>query len=338
MSLGPGVEKRLKQVVVAHPGLRRVAKWTRDIIGAAPQAGVQAARDAERQRSLLTDPFFSRELQAIDAELGRNPKADIQKLFANVSLDLFALLLFARPSAYPNLANFFPKMPAVERQLEWVGNSGLPLALESSAFVGSLLQKLSKYVKQPVPECNVLDYGFGWGRVLRVVNKYVPEEQLYGFDPWKLIVDEARLLGVRGNLEVVPEYPTQLPGPKFHLVYAYSVFTHLSERCHLAVLGALHGSLADDGIAVLTVRPAGYWQQKGHPRAAELERSHAARGFAFEPHAKLTPGPDGEVPYGDTTLSPQYVAEHWHQFELLEVEVNANRPDQILLVLRKRRS
>jgi hypothetical protein len=338
MSQRSGVEQRLKQVVAAHPGLRQVAKWTRNFVGATPNAAAHAARDAQRQRTLLTDPFFASQLQSIDEELGRNPQADITKLFANVSLDVFALLLFDRPSAYPNLCRYFPQMPSEERQKEWVGNAGLPLALESSAFVRSLVEKRAKHVQTPLPECNVLDYGFGWGRVLRVLQKFVPEQRLYGFDPWASIVDEARALGVRGTLEVVPEYPTELPGPKFNLIYAFSIFTHLSERCHLAVLNAFHGSLADDGIAIITVRPSNYWQYKKHARAAELTARHEQTGFAFDPHPKLTPAPDGEVPYGDATISAKYVAERWQQFELLEVDVNALQPEQILLVLRKRSS
>ena len=331
-----GVQKRLKQVVAAHPKLRQVAKWTRSFVGMGSTDEQRARADAERQRRLLVDPFFADQLRALDEELGRNPKADVSKLFANVSLDVFALLLFERPDTYPHLSGFFPRMPTVERQNEWVGKSGLPLMLESTAFVRSLTEKMAKHVKQPLAESNVLDYGFGWGRLLRLMQKYVPEQQLYGFDPWQPIVDESRSLGVRGNLEVVPEYPKQLPGPKFNLIYAFSIFTHLSERCHLAVLDAFHGSLADDGIIMLTVRPARYWPHKKHPRAAELERSQAETGFAFDPHPKLTPAADGEVPYGDTTISPQYIARHWQKFELIEVDVNALSPEQIIVVLRKR--
>ncbi|HKY37038.1 MAG TPA: class I SAM-dependent methyltransferase [Polyangiaceae bacterium] len=338
MSQRPGVEQRLKQVVAAHPGLRQVAKWTRKFVGSSSDMGMRAAQDAERQRRLLFDPFFTEQLRSLDETLSRDPEADISKLFANVSLDIFALLLFERPSAYPHLCSFFPRMPSEERQKEWVGNAGLPLMLESTAFVRSLTEKMAKHVKQPLAESNVLDYGFGWGRLLRLMSKFVPEQRLYGFDPWETIVDEARALGVRGNLAVVPEYPTELPGPKFNLIYAFSIFTHLSERCHRAVLQAFHGSLADDGIVVLTVRPASYWRHKKHVRAAELERSHQETGFAFEPHVKLKPGPDGEVPYGDTTISPQYVAKHWSEFELVDVDVDALSPEQILLVLRKRRS
>jgi hypothetical protein len=337
MSQLSGVEERLKQVVASHPQLRRVATWTRTMIGKGPGTNVQAIRDTAARQRLLSEPFFSTKLRSIDAELGRNPEADIAQLFADVSFDIFAFLLFERPGEYPHIARYFPRMPSEERQKEWVGNAGLPLALESSAFVKSLVEKHGKYVKQPLVQSNVLDYGFGWGRLLRIMQKVVPERQLYGFDPWQAIVDESRSLGVRGNLEVVPEYPTLLPGPKFNLIYAFSIFTHLSERCHLAVLSAFHAALADDGIAVITVRPEGYWRSKKHPRLAELERRHREHGFAFDAHPKLTPAADGEVPYGDTTISPEYVARQWSQLELLEVDVNALQPEQLLLVLRKRR-
>lgn len=334
------VEKRLKQVVAAHPSLQQAAKWTQKLVsaGAIERAReARTAREAERARRLLLDPFFSDKLRSIDAELGKNPEADIPQLFASIPLDVFALLLFERPSEYPNLNSFFPRMASEERQREWVGNAGLPLMLESTAFIRTVTEKVAKHVHTPLALSNVLDYGFGWGRLLRLMHKYVPERQLYGFDPWQPIVAEARSLGVRGNLEVVPEYPSELPGPKFNLIYAFSIFTHLSERCHLAVLGAFHGALADDGIVVLTVRPSSYWQHKKRPTTPELERSMRETGFAFDPHAKLKPAPDGEVPYGDTTISPSYVAQHWQQFELLDVDVDGLSPEQIILVLRKRR-
>lgn len=331
------IEKQLKQAVAAHPRLRSVARWTRNLVGVTRASPWPIAPEGDRQRRLLSDPLFSQQLRSIDETLGRTPDVDASALLSNLSLDLFGLLVLERPSAYPHLCGLLPRMPSEERQKEWVGNAGLPLMLESVAFVRLMTEKYAKYVRTPLREGNVLDYGFGWGRLLRLMYKYVPEQQLYGFDPWQMIVDEARALGVRGTLEVVPEYPDQLPGPQFNLIYAFSVFTHLSERCHLAVLGAFHRSLADDGIIVLTVRPEGYWRHKNKPRAAELEQAHARHGFAFDPHPKLTPAADGEVPYGDSTISPSHIAQHWKQFELLDVDVNLLQPEQIMLTLRKRR-
>ena len=105
----------------------------------------------------------------------------------------------------------------------------------------------------------MLDFGCGWGRMLRFLARDVDPGDLYGCDPVEGILDVCRTTRVPANLARSEFVPERLPfdGP-FDLAYAFSVFTHLSERAHERCLRALHAALRPGGVLVVTVRPLEY--------------------------------------------------------------------------------
>ncbi|TCF98175.1 hypothetical protein BZM26_27090 [Paraburkholderia strydomiana] len=65
---------------------------------------------------------------------------------------------------------------------------------------------------------------------------------------------------IRANIALSECLPTDLPfaNCKFNLIYAFSVFTHLSERAATAALTACRKHIYEDGlmaITIVTVRP-----------------------------------------------------------------------------------
>ncbi len=100
-------------------------------------------------------------------------------------LDVFALLQLERPEAFPNLREFLPTMPSGEIQESWNGAQGRELLRMSVDF---LTRSSSSYSSagtgKSLAQSHVLDFGCGWGRLLRLMTRYVPEDQLFGVDPW----------------------------------------------------------------------------------------------------------------------------------------------------------
>jgi SAM-dependent methyltransferase len=230
-------------------------------------------------------------------------------------------------------------MPTDNIQRIFTGQSGLALLAQSVAFVRSAVNLYARHHDLPIGAARVLDYGCGWGRLMRLFYKYVPAHRLFGVDPNEMILKICRETGMRGSFARCDYIPKRLPFGeiRFDLIYSFSVFTHLSERTHKAVLDVLHSRLADDGVLVLTTRSRAFWDiQTGltPQRRQELLLEHESKGYAFSPG---NIGPiDGEITYGETTISRAYMDRNWQAWEILEGDWNHSSPYQLVWVLQKR--
>jgi SAM-dependent methyltransferase len=99
----------------------------------------------------------------------------------------------------------------------------------------------------------VLDFGCGAGRTLR---HFLPEAEAAEF--WGCDIDEPSIDWLRGHLSPPIQVlrngelpPLELPDGHFDLVYAISVFTHLSDNWSRWLL-ELHRLLREDGILIAT--------------------------------------------------------------------------------------
>jgi cyclopropane fatty-acyl-phospholipid synthase-like methyltransferase len=133
----------------------------------------------------------------------------------------------------------------------------------------------------------VLDFGCGWGRVTRYFDRVL--------DLWGVDVQEKAIAACRETIpfarfkQVEPLGPAPFADDAFDLVYAFSVFTHLSEQSHRIWLDELRRVLKPDGLLIVTT-------QEGE-------------GYSFLP----TWGDH----FGDTFISESYIREKW-PFEVLD--------------------
>ncbi len=125
-----------------------------------------------------------------------------------------------------------------------------------------------------------LDFGCGCGRVARHLERTVPIDELWGID-----VDEEALRWTashfRGSYErVAADPPTSLPAAHMDVVYAGSVFTHLSEERQLAWLAELHRVMRPGGLLIASTHAPGLsWSRPD--LSEEARRTLARRGFLF---------------------------------------------------------
>jgi len=127
--------------------------------------------------------------------------------------------------------------------------------------------------------------------------------------------------------------PRTLPFQRqFDLIYAFSVFTHLSEKTTHIVLNTLRRYISDAGLLVLTVRPKEYWCVcDGGTGASDMIKIHDETGFAFLPHKRAPI--DGDITYGDASISLDYLHKNFPQWKLQTVEYKIIDPYQVILFL-----
>lgn len=246
-------------------------------------------------------------------------------------------LLLDIPPEYAAAAAALPKMAADEVQDNWTGTHGEALLVQSAAFIDAVVGAYKKHVFIPLAEASVLDYGCGWGRLIRLMYAHSRPEHIYGCDPWDKSIELCKEANLRANLAVSDYVPTSLPfDASFHLIYAFSVFTHLSQKTCDAVMGTLRRTVNPDGLLAITIRPEHYWQHNPAvaERAQELQELHRSEGFAFVPHNRAPI--DGDITYGDTSMSLEYVEKRWPEWKIVHSEIHAFDPLQRVVYLQPR--
>jgi SAM-dependent methyltransferase len=131
-----------------------------------------------------------------------------------------------------------------------------------------------------------LDFGCGYGRVLRFLTQEVPPDRVVASDVIKEAVDFCRSeFGVAGIYSGRDLDAVRLGSYDF--IYAISVITHLNERNSATFLQLIGEALNPGGIALFTTH--GEWSLE-HPgeygpeyelRSAEIAEAVKARGIAY---------------------------------------------------------
>lgn len=289
-------------------------------------------------------PLFDDELGRIDAAVRDAGPAGYRE-FRDLDDDLWSMLLTLDYDAYPGIRSYLPDLPEPALQQMWNGVSGPVLAAQSVCFYRKLKEMQAAHGGGELADSRTLDFGCGWGRLTRMLAKDLDPGLLYGCDPVESILEVSRESQVPAELARSEFLPERLPfEEKFDLIFAFSVFTHISEQAHLASLKAIHDGLNPGGLFVVTIRPPAYIDfnplmqpavdRLGPDRLKVLRDPH----YVFVPHET-----DGhpqfsgdEMHYGEAVVTLPYVRQHWSDmFDLLDVSILSGDMYQVALTLRK---
>jgi len=226
-------------------------------------------------------------------------------LLRQLSLDEFGEFIISLPrDDYPALTAMLPAMVSENIQKTWTGASGMELLRQSLTFARQVENNYARYCGKPLRNSTIMDFGCGYGRILRLMYYFSDPDRIWGVDAWQGSLDtctEARMLG---NFVKSENVPTSLAvgETQFDVAYALSVFTHLAPTAADACLAAVRRHMKEGGLFIATVRPVEYWrfhdQNRGTMVADQMINKHAQSGFAYVPHN----GPEGET-YGDASVA-----------------------------------
>lgn len=122
----------------------------------------------------------------------------------------------------------FPRFPPASLQERIHGHSDASAVREAFEFYRLVTSFAAKLQLDIGRSTTILDFGSGWGRILRPFMAKTELKNLYGQEPNPLFVQVARALNpyvsfVAGGYEP----PTVFADKRFDMVVAWSVFTHL---------------------------------------------------------------------------------------------------------------
>jgi len=255
----------------------------------------------------------------------------------SLSLADFGEILIRMPDpSFPALSRVLPKMADEAIQISWTGNSGIGLLQQSLYFVRAIEAGWARITDTGLQGKRILDFGCGYGRIIRLMYYFTSPACIWGLDPWSRSIEICQADRMLGHFAVSDYLPTSLPvdGATFDLMYALSVFTHLSERAMLQALATLRRHVARRGVLAITVRPKEYWDAVPSTDAYPIDndrmrRLHEVVGFAFTPHQREPV--DGDITYGDTSVSLDWIGQHVTGWQIAGCQ--AYHPLQVIVYL-----
>ncbi len=274
--------------------------------------------------------------------------------------DQFWLWLFTDGAQrYARVRALLPSMPSEEIQRNFTGVAG-----DDALRLGFWIYQLARSLAQthvPRPIADVLDFGCGWGRITRFFLRDIEPARLWGVDCLPEMIDLCRETNTRSRFERIDPLPPALvagvpiPDDSFDLIYAYSVFSHLSESAHLHWLREFARILRPGGLLVASTRPRDFVLTCQRIREAQDTRNFmlgAVLSFV-DTDAALAAYDRGEYLYeptgggevldksifGETCIPKAYVLDRWTQFfefiEYIDCRTDTRAGQQDVIVVRK---
>ncbi len=248
-----------------------------------------------------------------------------------------------------------PSFPDDALQLMMVG------ATAEYALRGAFLfwQQVKAYYQQHgtsrIENSTVLDFGSGWGRFMRFFIKDVPPEQLIGVDVDAEFIELSKTLLPGARFQVVPPLPPcDLATHSIDLIYAFSVFSHLSETAHLAWIQEFARLLKPGGMIIATTQRKGFLDFCESLRQEKVLESywHIALSQSFLDinaakqqyengeflySATGGGGPRDAAFYGEAVVSPIYIQRHWSRcYEMIAFIDDETICPQAIIVAKKK--
>jgi SAM-dependent methyltransferase len=268
-------------------------------------------------------------------------KAVLPRLRSRLGLDDFGELMWSMPlQEFPKLSQALPRMASTDVQTQWTGAHGLSLLRQSANFVRSATYNYTKLSGRLLDRASILDYGCGYGRLARLMYYFTDPENLFGVDPWDRSIEICHEDGLDANFRLSEYLPESLPLPRgnFDFIYAFSVFTHLSLRATWKALEVCRRYIASDGVMLITIRPIEYWDLDtsihGLRDISPLHAAHREQGFAFSPHNR--PAVDGDITYGDTSMTFEWIEANFPQWRITTVDHSLEDAFQIYVFVQPR--
>lgn len=277
------------------------------------------------------------------------------RVFGHLDDDVWFSVNTTAYRRHATLRKILPSLPDAQTQKHFIGNVGDRALVEAFRFYQVIRTLSARWGRGITRDSRILDFGCGWGRVLRFFLRDVPGPHLHGVDVWPLAIDLARRTNPWCQFSVVPPLPpSDLPPGGFDLIYLYSVFSHLSEEAHDRWLTEFGRLLRPQGLLFATTWDREYIERCERARqGGDTTGTHTGSLLAFEGTEKWlahydrgeychSPVGGGAVLstefYGETCIPEAYVRRRWSdRFDVREVlHADGESLWQNLIVAQKR--
>jgi SAM-dependent methyltransferase len=228
-----------------------------------------------------------------------------------------------------------PGFPPAELQRNTVGSTGEHALQEAFVFYAIVKKYALQAGRALNSETRVLDFGCGWGRILRFFLKDCRAANVHGVDVDPHLVAVCQSTFPYSQFAQVNHAPpTTLPDESFDVITGYSVFSHLAEPVSLAWVAELTRLLKPRGLLFVTTHPRDFIEFCRSLQGRDHEFAwHQALSKSFvETEAALAAYAAGEFLYAPTGGGPALPSEFYGEAIIPEAYVRRNWTASLNLV------
>lgn len=246
-----------------------------------------------------------------------------------------------------------PKFPKDEIQINTTGQAGFGTLCEAFIFYEDCMKQFQKSRNINNDNKKIIDFGVGWGRVLRFFMKDFQPENMVGVDINPELLDICRSTFDFGNFVQSSAMPPLIfDDDSVDFIVGYSVFSHLSEEACYAWIKEFSRILKPGGMVALTTR--GRWFFDYCEELKTEDGYSGALGYMFDDFDKARAEYDrGEIVhvsgdgisgggvlnetfYGETFIPESYVKDKYSGLlDLVSFEYTAGRQTHPIMFLKK---
>jgi SAM-dependent methyltransferase len=289
---------------------------------------------------------FAQDLAVLlDRADGQAPSA----LFEDVSDELWLWINTEGYRQSSALRELLPGLPREEVQRRFTNKSNDEALVEGFEIYRLVRNLYERHIGRFADAREVLDFGCGWGRVIRFFLRDIEPDRLTGAEYDGELV-EFCLTSNRWCNFVRSESAPPLPfgDAQFSCIYAYSVFSHFSEAMHMSWLREFKRVLRPGGALMVSIRPRSFIEYLGKVRTqktdiefpvllgmfpeteSELARYDAGE-YCYSPYDTARP----DAWWGEACIPPAYIEREWSSlFDVQEVVDGSEQIKQHVVVLR----
>lgn len=255
---------------------------------------------------------FVDEMRALERRCNEQPSRplnDLHAIFKDIDEGLFAFLASGSFDGFESVKAALPGWASDEVRQDSTGSFGFrEHVLDASWFWRTVRDNYEAITGRSIRDAVVADYGAGWGRISRFVNKDVPAEHFYALEPnphFQNIYRECRLPGHLVETDWLSAEPTGVKD--VDLIISYSILTHSSEELTANIVQRWIEMTKPGSVVAFTMRPGFYLSERdgdmsvfSEEQYRELPARYARGEFIYEPYR-------GDTAWGVTIIPPAYL-------------------------------
>ena len=261
----------------------------------------------------------------------------------------------------PALATILPSFPDPETSKGPIGAEGEGAVRHGFPIYLTLREVAERWIGRLGEAGDVLEFGVGWGRMIRLFLRDVAPEHLWGTDVNGDLVRACRSTNRHARFVMngaTPPLPFE--DGRFGFIYAYSVFSHLGEEISGRWVADLARTLAPGGLLVVSTWPRSFiewcrdvradptiavhpaWRRNLEPVFLDTERwlaRYDEGAFCFDPYAEERHPRaflEGVPSHGEACIPRAFVEREWTKHLVLRDYIDDRaRCPQNLIVMQK---